>query len=127
MRYALEIRQLLEIRALGRFATVPGVSQVIKGIIQVRGHVVAIHDLASFAHDAALDTQSFAVVGAGDAAMVALLADEVEGVATYASDRIHRPPVNLGWPEDCFTGVTHDGALVLNLGGLILQPAFFLA
>ena len=61
------------------------------------------------------------------AAMVALLADSVEGVAPFDLADIHQPPVTLGLPEDCISGVTRDGALILHLGGLIMQSTFFQA
>lgn len=126
-RYAMDIRQLLEIRPLTRLATVPGASPAIKGIVLVRGHVVAVHDIASLSQDMPMGPQSFVLVGSGEAAAVALLADEIEGVAQVELADIHRPPINLGLPDDCFTGVTRDGALILHLGGLIKQPAFLSA
>lgn len=127
VRYAIDVRQLLEIRPLARLTAVPGAAPVIKGIVQVRGQVVALHDLASLAGDLPPGPSPFALVGTGEAAMIALLADSVEGVAPFDLADIHQPPVTLGLPEDCISGVTADGALILHLGGLIMQSTFFQA
>ncbi len=126
--YAVDLQQLYEARPLQRLTRVPGAAAVVKGVVYAHGRVISVHDLASLgALDAPVSAEPWFIVGAGAAASVALLVDAVDGVVRVADDEIAPPPINLPLGDDCLTGVTRDGHIVINLPGLVAQPRFFCA
>ncbi len=127
-RYAAPLEDLEEIRKVGDFQPVPGVSSVIAGIINVRGNIVAIHDLAAYCdHDTSLDDETWVVVGRGRDTLLALAADIVEGVVSPPSEQIRSVPLSLDTRHGEFQGVLEDNALVLDFEGLIRSDEFFAA
>ncbi len=126
--YAVSLEALEEIRLARTFTPLPGISPVIPGIINVRGHIVAMHDLASFsAERAELPQVMWAVIGRAGDTRIALVADEVDGVVRPTEEAIRPVPLSLEAREGCFRGVLDDGTIVLDIDGLARSEEFFLA
>lgn len=127
-RYAAVLDDLDQIRRAGNFQAVPGVSPVVAGVINVRGEIVAIHDLAAFRDEPApLDEDNWVLVGRTDDVLLALVADHVEGVETPARDAISSVPLSLDSPHGEFQGVLDETTLVLDFEGLTDNDDFFMA
>lgn len=127
-RYAVLLDTLDEIRVARTFTRLPGVSPVISGIINVRGHIVAMHDLASFdGPEAELPPQPWAVIGRAGDTPLALVANEVEGVIRPDENSLRPVPLSLEGHDAFYRGVLSDGTVVLDLEGLAGSEDFFLA
>lgn len=128
VRYGVRLDTLEEIRSARRISPLPGVSPVIRGVINVRGQIVAMHDLAAFrGATEPLPEQPWAVIGHGESSLIALVADQVEGVQRPENDAIRPIPLSMGDKESCFSGVLDDGTVVLDFAGLAGSAGFFLA
>ena len=126
--YAAPLDSLEEIRAARNITPVPGVSSVIRGVINVRGQIVAIHDLCAFRGEScALADQPWAVIGHSGSSLIALAADSVQGVQRPTEDAIRPVPLSLGDKDGCFRGALEDGTVVLDFAGLSRSEDFFLA
>lgn len=127
-RYAAPLDQLVGIRLAEKITPLPGVSPVIQGVINMRGQIVAIHDLAYFfQRQGEPSERPWAVIGRGEAGLIALLADEIEGVQSPDIESIRPVPISLDEREGNFRGVLKEGTLVLDFSGLSRDKAFFLA
>lgn len=127
-RYAAPLDDLEEIRRAGNFQPVPGVSSVVAGVINVRGQIVTIHDLAAFqGQKAPVDDDKWVVVGRGRGTALALVADTVEGVESPSREAIRAVPLSLDSDHGEFQGVLHDATLVLDFEGLTRSDEFFMA
>lgn len=127
-RYAVPLEDLEEIRKESDFRPVPGVSAVIAGVVNVRGQIVAIHDLAAFRGEPAPPhDDGWVLVGHGPDVLVGLVADHVEGVRSPPTEEIRSVPLSLDSRHGEFAGVVDDTTLVLDFEGLTDNPQFFLA
>ena len=127
-RYGVQLDQLEEIRKSPEIRPVPGVSAVIAGVINVRGQIVAVHDLAAFRGQShTLQRESWVMVGHGPGVLMGLVADEVPGVRSVPIDRIRPVPLSLESPHQEFRGVVDETAMVLDFEGLAENPQFFVA
>ena len=122
-RYAMPLVKVVEIQPLGAFAHVPGTPAFIKGVINVRGQIFTVVDLAVFfgirADEKGQTGQSILIVGdAGN--HLGLLVDEVLGIAHYHPGEIHSLKLNLpNVKSDYISGSTADAVAVLNLDELL--------
>lgn len=127
-RYAAALQELEGVREAQKITALPGVSPRIRGVINLRGQIVAIHDLALISEPTApMPTTAWAVIGAGEEGLIALLADEVEGVMSPQVDAIRPLPLSLQEREGSIRGVLEDGTLVLDFAGLSRDQQFYLA
>lgn len=129
VQYALPIDSLSEIRLLRRVTKIPGISPVIQGVINVRGTLVAIHDLAAFTHhkECSVNQEMWGLIGFEDASHVAVLADEVQDIQSFSASEIRPVPLALESQKHCFLGVGENGMLFLRLEGLMENKQFYLA
>lgn len=122
-RYAMPLAKVVEIQPLGQFAIVPGAPPFIKGVINVRGQIFTVVDLATYfsiRKDENQDqSQSILIVGeAGN--HVGLLVDEVMGISYYHASEIHNLKLNLPTVRgEYISGSTADAVAVLNLDELL--------
>ncbi len=126
--YAVALSALQEIRMAENITPLPGVSATIRGIINVRGHIVSVHDLACVnGTTSPVPDCPWAVIGRGDDTPIAIIADEVLGVRRPVEDSIRPVPLSMERRSSCFLGVLHDGTLILDFDGLTRSEDFFLA
>lgn len=129
-RYAVPIGDLAEIRPATSITSIPGLAPAIRGVINASGRVVGVHDLAAISdttQPGPLGPEARLLIGDGEASTMALLADEVDVVRPARLDDLSPPLLTMSLPPECFTGITEDGVLVLNLSGLMSSPLFFTA
>lgn len=126
--YAVSLEALEEIRMAQNLTPLPGVKPAIRGIINVRGHIVAVHDLASVdTKDAAMPDIPWVVIGRGGDTSLAIVADEVHGVIRPVEKSIRPVPLSMKGRDTGFQGVLDDGTLILDFDGLLRSEEFFLA
>ncbi len=92
---ALPVEQVLEIRAPGRYVAVPGAPREVLGLIQHRGRMIPVIDLAERVGGTSWDAESGRSAGAvlivetserGGRRACALAVDRVSGVREHATD-----------------------------------------
>ncbi len=128
IRYAAMVADLAEIRPIDSLTPIPGIAATIVGVLNVRGRMVATHDLSAVRGEAVpVAEQSWALVAGGGLEDMALLADEIEAITNVPADSLRPPPMNLALPRHCYAGVTSDGCIVLKVAGLAATPSFFQA
>jgi chemotaxis signal transduction protein len=126
--YALPLEELSEIRLAPRISPVPGVSAVIRGVVHMRGRMVAVHDLACLGGGrVAVPSRPWLLLGQGEQGGVALIADDVEGVRQIRSEALRPVPLPLCSTLGSAAGVTEDDVIVLHLPALASDPSFFCA
>ena len=127
-RYGVPITALSGIHRVAGITRLPGLSPVVKGLANVQGRLVAVHDIGSFAKASREPgDELWLLVDHGEAASVALLADAVDGVRRVSSDDLREPPLSLEAIRDCFTGFDADGVGYLSLQRLLHNQDFFSA
>ncbi len=126
VHYGVQLCDLKEIRSRDRIAPLPGVSAVIRGIVHVRGQVLAVHDLSALSgRGGPQQQQPWLLLGCGEAESVALLADDVEGIREIKNSQIRPLPLHLSHLEPAFLGVSDSEILLISLPHLIDNPTFF--
>jgi len=116
----LRVREILEYETVTR---VPGMPAHVRGVINLRGAVLPVIDLAAkFGHDETTATRTTCIVVIethhdGELLVVGLLADAVSQVIDLAGEQIEPPPsFGTGVRIDFITGMGKlDGRLVLLL------------
>ena len=127
--YGIPVQELAAITRDVVISPVPGTSPVVVGVANVRGTIVGVHDLAALrGQSIPYSTQeSWLIVGAGVAARFAILADEVEGVATIPAQGLRPAPLALGDRLGWYHGIQADGRAILDLTGLMTDRRFAIA
>lgn len=126
--YAAPLDSISAIRLSDRITTLPGISPVIKGVVNARGQMAAVHDLASFAKPACgLPKLAWLLIGHGPTRGSALLADEVDDIRRFHQAEIRPVPLSLAHKGPGFVGATEDGVVILDPPGLLSSPEFFFA
>jgi purine-binding chemotaxis protein CheW len=116
----LRVREIIEYKELTR---IPGVPAHVRGVINLRGAVLPVVDLAAkFGADVSVPARTTCIVVVetrlGDDLVVAgVMADAVSGVVDLAADQIEPPPsFGTGVRADFLKGVGKlEGRLVLIL------------
>jgi len=91
--YGLPIAQVQEVLADSRIEPVPGTSELVCGVINLRGNVVTVVDLRRrFGFPAAQDAQTRIVVVDHGSEAIGLQVDRVADVRKLASGAIKPPP-----------------------------------
>lgn len=126
--YGVPIARLSSIHRAATLTSLPGLSGAVKGLANVRGRLVAVHDLGSFAKEPhPLGEELWLLVCGGRASGVALLADGVDEVRSIDVSRLAEPPLSLSSIRGCFVGFDPSGVGYVDLDQLLLTPAFFQA
>ena len=127
-RYGVPIAALSGIHRLDSFTPLPGMTRAVKGLANVQGQLVAVHDLGSFAKPPRPPgAEIWLLVCQGSSSPLALLADDVDGVRSVAVDQLGAPPISLDAVRDCFAGFGEDGVGFLDLAHLLEHDEFFKA
>lgn len=110
--FALDVAQVREVLDYQDVDHVPGMPNFMRGVINVRGHVVPVMDLRlKFGMTATETTTDTRVVVMevdiqGSKIIVGALADAVHDVAEFAVDKIEPPPGSgIGWRNDYISGI----------------------
>lgn len=126
--YSTPVESISEIRITDQITALPGVSPVIKGVVNVRGRMAAVHDLASFNKPASpLPAIPWLLIGYGPTRDIALLADDVDGIRPMTEAELRPLPVSLSHKGAGFVGVGPGGVIVLDPPRLVESPDFFFA
>lgn len=124
--YGVPITSLSAIRRAASLTLLPGLSPAVKGLANVQGRLVAVHDIGSFAKaPRPLGAEIWLLLCRGAGAGVALLADDVHGVRSVVPSQLAPPPVSLDSIRDCFIGFGEDGVAYLDLPRLLSNDDFF--
>jgi purine-binding chemotaxis protein CheW len=121
-RYGVELRFLTEIRPLAAVTRVPGVPPFFSGVIQLRGEIVAVIDIAVLFGGELSDAggDRFAVVVASPDGAAALLADAVDDVVDLPADQIHPPLATFTQSRERYIrGLTETGLAILDVERLL--------
>lgn len=124
-RYAVALDELSEIKKVRNLTVLPGVNSAIAGVINVRGSIVSLYQLAprELPDDAGT---MFALVGADDAAHIAIVADTIIGTEKVTADDISAVPLSLQ-EKAYITGIGHDSLVFVSLRKLLQQPTLYIA
>jgi purine-binding chemotaxis protein CheW len=124
-RYALEtncIREVLRSRAV---TPLPGTPDVLVGITNLRGQIVAVFDLRRFFGIAAPSSteQSRVIVLGKERIEFAILVDAIHEVMLVGVDAIREAPASVGGiAREYLRGVTADAVIVLDGAVLLSDP-----
>ncbi len=126
--YAIPLEALSEIRVVNEYTQLPGLSPVIKGIINISGRLVALHDLAALTkQETKVSSKMWLLVGYQKTSSIALIADDVEGIKQFYQDEIRDVPLSLVSHKESFVGIGPENTIFINLNGLMQNPDFFYA
>ena len=125
-RYAVESEVVREIRRLGGLTPLPGIPSFVLGIVNVRGEILSVLDLAKIL---GLPVRPF-----GDTASMLVLSDGnmIFGVAVHGLHGTMRlsieglqpiPAAREGIPKRVLRGVRPDGLIVMNGHALLEEKA----
>ena len=127
--YALETRTIREVTRFTDFTAVPGASEFLLGVTNLRGELLPVFDLLrliGLSSKGLTDLSRLIVLGEGREE-IGILADAARGVETIARDEVLRPPEALArMGANLLIGVTMDAVSVLDGAGLLRDPRLFL-
>ncbi len=117
--YGLDIMQVQEIILIGAITQVPQVPDYVRGLINLRGHVIPIVDLRrrfSLPDTDQAEDQRIIVVNVREK-MIGILVDSVNQVTRVTAEQIDPPPTSVsGIDHEFITGlVKFDDRLVILL------------
>ena len=116
--YGIEILKVQEIRSYSAITTVPNTPRAVKGVMNLRGHIVPVVDLRIRFGMAETEYGRFAVVIVVTIGgkVVGLLADGVADVLTISKTEIQAPP-DFGAPIEArlISGMTKAGERLVIL------------
>lgn len=122
-RYGVERRYVREIVRLTGFTPVPGTSDFLVGVINLRGEILAVFDLRKLLgiSESAFSEQSRVIVLGGEHIELGLLADAADEVSVLRADELLEPPGSVaGIGREYVRGVTKDALIVLD-GDVLLK------
>jgi purine-binding chemotaxis protein CheW len=124
-RYGLPLHQVREVRALRALAAVPGTPASWAGLVNLRGRLYPVLDLARYLGLPVAETRSGqrVVVAAAAGLEVALLVDAVLGVREVPAADMRPLLAELAGARGALVqGVTPDLLALLNLDALLSDP-----
>lgn len=94
LEYAICVKHVKEIVRLPAFVEVPDVPSFIRGVINLRGHVIPLMDARARLgiRELAYTDRMVAIVLEADGVLTGLVADGVNGVTDFPPDSIDEPP-----------------------------------
>jgi purine-binding chemotaxis protein CheW len=128
-RYAVPTEHLREVFRFQEFTPLPGATGHLLGIINVRGQILALFDLANLLGVTAQPTSDHSrILVLGEArAEFGVVADAVYEVARLRTDEIFEAPGSVASSVRPFLrGVTEQALLVLDGAALLQDPRLFI-
>jgi purine-binding chemotaxis protein CheW len=126
--YAIELRHVRKIEPWIEMTTVPGAPEVFAGVINLRGEILAVVDLARL-HGAAGGRRAghtHVLVLGGDRNEFGLLAHAVGEVMALPTVDVLEMPADAGLDRPCLRGLTRSGMLVLDGDALLRDDRLFI-
>jgi purine-binding chemotaxis protein CheW len=124
-RYALEMSYVCEIYPLDQLTPVPCTPAFLRGIINVRGRIVAVVDLKTFFElpdKGIADLHRVIIVQHGDVEL-GLLADYVAGTRAVPLQALQPAlPTLTGIRAEYLKGITAERLVVLDAARILLDP-----
>lgn len=124
-RYAVETRYVTEVHPLRDLTPLPGTPPFVRGIVNLRGRILAVYDLKKFfalPEQGVTDLHRILVVNAGDFE-IGLLADVVVGVRALPASALSPPlPTLSAIAAEYLKGISEERLVVLDLGRLLSDP-----
>jgi purine-binding chemotaxis protein CheW len=125
--YALYLDSLFAIHDSLSVTRVPCTPAFVRGVANVRGHLVTVLDLAALFNgtrsslDEAANSGQLLLVEAGQE-QVALLVDQTEGVESITPDQIQPLPLELDHLRNAL-GILLNGIVLIDVKALVNDPA----
>ena len=117
--YGLDIMRVQEIILIGAITQIPQVPDYVRGLINLRGHIIPIVDLRRrFSLPASDETEEYRIIVVNMSnKMIGILVDSVNQVTRVTADQIEPPPTSVsGIDHEFITGfVKFDERLVILL------------
>lgn len=124
-RYGIPIPDIIEVQPIIEYTPVPGAPQFIPGVIQWRGSVVSLIDLAKLfeiAKSGLIDEKVVVIIEAAGR-RVGIMAGEVEELSTVTLDQVKAAPeLPGGVPTEWVVGVHDENRLILKIDRLLQDP-----
>lgn len=124
-RYAVETRFVREVHPLRDLTPLPGTPPFVRGIVNLRGRILAVYDLKKFfalPEQGLTDLHRIVVVGTEDFE-IGLLADVVTSVRTLSRSALSPPlPTLSAIAAEYLKGVSEERMVVLDLERLLSDP-----
>lgn len=124
-RYAVENRLVQEVSPFKELTPLPGTPAFIRGIVNVRGHILPVLDLKRFfglPEKGIGDLHRIILVRSGELEL-GLLADDITGLRSIPTASAHpAPPTLTGIRADYLKGVTAERLIVLDLARILADP-----
>ena len=124
-RYALETSFVSEVQPLRDLTPLPGTPAFVRGIVNLRGRVLAVYDLKKFfgLPEHGLTDLHRIIVVRGDDFEVGLLADVVTGVRRLPRESLSPPlPTLSAIATEYLEGITGDHLVVLSVARILSDP-----
>lgn len=124
-RYAVETRYVHEVHPLRELTSLPGTPPFLRGIVNLRGRIVAVLDLKRFFDlpETGFTDLHRVVVVRGNDMEVGLLADVVAGVHELPVKRMQPSlPTLTGIRAQYLMGVTDERLVVLDVARVLADP-----
>lgn len=124
-RYMLPVESVLAVYEDSVVTAIPCVPSFVAGLVNLRGHLVPVLDLASLLNVTRSPDQvaSTIVVAAGGDYQVGLLVDQANDVQAIAEEEILPVPITLELGHETYLqGVTVEGVALLNLSAILNDP-----
>jgi len=124
-RYMLPVEGVLAVYEDVVVTAIPCVPAFVAGLVNLRGHLVPVLDLASLLNVTRSPDQVAAtiVVAATNDYQVGLLVDQANDVQAIAEEQILPVPITLELGHEAYLqGVTVEGIALLNLNAILSDP-----
>lgn len=124
-RYGVESRFVREVHPLKDLTPLPCTPPFVRGIVNVRGHILPVIDLKRFFDlpEKGLTDLHRLIIVQGNALELALLADAVAGVRAVPRSALQTSlPTLTGIREEYLKGITAERLVVLDLARLLADP-----
>jgi len=128
-RYALETAHVHEVQPLRRLAPIPCTPPFLRGLVHLRGRLVAVIDLKKFFDlpEHGITDLHHVVVLQKSEMDIGLLADTVYGVRMLPRDAVQPPlPTLTGIRADYLKGITAERVVVLDAPRILADPRFII-
>ena len=124
-RYAIETAHVREVHPLKDLTPLPATPAFVQGIVNVRGHIVAVlnlRELLDLPREGLTDLHRIILIE-GPQMELGLLADSVTGVRLISAASLQPAlPTLTGMRADFLRGLTADHLIVLDVGRLLADP-----